>query len=56
MISASCAFISPTGYQTNLMVWGPGEYKFTDFVKIGSVMTLIVAILTIFLTPIIYGF
>ena len=56
MISASCAFITPTGYQTNLMVWGPGEYKFTDFVKIGSVMTLIVAIMTITLSPLIYGF
>jgi di/tricarboxylate transporter len=56
MISASCAFITPTGYQTNLMVWGPGEYKFTDFVKIGSVMTLIVAAMTIFLAPLIYRF
>ena len=56
MISASCAFITPTGYQTNLMVWGPGEYKFTDFVKIGAVMTLIVAALTIFLAPLIYRF
>ena len=56
MVSASCAFITPTGYQTNLMVWGPGEYKFTDFVKIGSVMTLIVAALTIALTPMIYRF
>lgn len=56
MISASCAFISPTGYQTNLMVWGPGEYKFTDFVKIGSAMTILVAALTIWLTPMIYGF
>lgn len=56
MISASCAFITPTGYQTNLMVWGPGEYQFTDFVKIGTVITLIVAAMTIFLTPLIYGF
>jgi di/tricarboxylate transporter len=56
MISASCAFITPTGYQTNLMVWGPGEYKFTDFVKIGSAMTILVAALTIWLTPMIYGF
>ena len=56
MVSASCAFITPTGYQTNLMVWGPGEYKFTDFVKIGSVLTVLVAALTIWLTPMIYGF
>jgi di/tricarboxylate transporter len=56
MVSASCAFITPTGYQTNLRVWGPGEYKFTDFVKIGSVMTLIVAALTIVLAPMIYRF
>ena len=56
MISASCAFITPTGYQTNLMVWGPGEYQFTDFVKIGTVMTLMVAAMTIFLTPLIYSF
>ena len=56
MISASCAFITPTGYQTNLMVWGPGEYQFTDFVKIGTVITLLVAAMTIFLTPLIYGF
>ena len=56
MISASCAFITPTGYQTNLMVWGPGEDQFTDFVKIGTVITLLVAAMTIFLTPLIYGF
>ena len=56
MVSASCAFITPTGYQTNLMVWGPGEYKFTDFVKIGSVMTALVAAMTIWLTPMLYVF
>jgi di/tricarboxylate transporter len=56
MISASCAFITPTGYQTNLMVWGPGEYRFTDFVKIGTVMTIVVAVMTIFLTPVMFGF
>lgn len=56
MISASCAFITPTGYQTNLMIWGPGEYKFTDFVKIGSVLTILVAAMTIWLAPILYEF
>ncbi len=56
MISASCAFITPTGYQTNLMVWSVGQYHFMDYVKIGSVMTIIVAVMTIWLTPMIYGF
>ena len=56
MIAASCAFITPTGYQTNLMVWGPGQYKFIDYTKIGSVLTLIVMAMTIFLAPLIYGF
>ena len=56
MISASCAFITPTGYQTNLMVWGVGGYHFMDYVKIGTVLTLIVAAMTIFLTPLIFGF
>lgn len=51
MIAASCAFITPTGYQTNLMVWGVGEYRFMDYVKIGSVMTLVVAVMTIFWHP-----
>jgi len=56
MIAASCAFITPTGYQTNLMVWGPGQYTFTDYTRIGSVLTLIVMAMTIFLAPLIYGF
>ena len=56
MIAASSAFITPTGYQTNLMVWNVGEYHFMDYVKIGTVVTLIVAVLTILLTPLVYGF
>lgn len=56
MISASCAFITPTGYQTNLMIWGPGGYDFMDFVKIGTVMTIIVAVMTIAITPLVFKF
>lgn len=56
MIANSCAFITPTGYQTNLMVWGPGGYSFGDFVKMGIPMTLIVGVMTILLTPVFFRF
>jgi di/tricarboxylate transporter len=56
MVGASCSFISPMGYQTNLMFYGPGGYKFTDFVKIGIPMTVIVGIITIILAPMVWPF
>lgn len=56
MVGASCSFISPMGYQTNLMVYGPGAYKFTDFVKMGVPLTVVVGIVTIVLTPMFFGF
>jgi di/tricarboxylate transporter len=56
MVGASCSFISPMGYQTNLMVYGPGGYKFTDFVKIGIPMTVVVGIITIILAPMVWPF
>ncbi len=56
MVGASCSFISPMGYQTNLMVYGPGGYKFTDFVKMGVPLTVVVGIVTIILTPLFFGF
>ncbi len=56
MVGASCSFISPMGYQTNLMVYGPGGYKFTDYVKIGVPLTILVGIITLILTPMFFGF
>ncbi|MBU1231247.1 MAG: SLC13 family permease [Proteobacteria bacterium] len=56
MVGASCSFISPVSYQTNLMVYGPGNYKFGDFVKIGIPLSLLVGVITIFLTPIFFPF
>jgi di/tricarboxylate transporter len=55
MVGASCSFISPMGYQTNLMVYGPGGYKFTDFVKMGVPLTIVVGIITLILTPMFFG-
>jgi di/tricarboxylate transporter len=56
MVGASCSFISPMGYQTNLMVYGPGKYNFIDFVRIGVPLTVLVGVITIFLTPIVFPF
>jgi len=56
MVGASCSFISPVSYQTNLMVYGPGRYSFGDFVKIGVPLSLLVGVITIFLTPVFFPF
>jgi di/tricarboxylate transporter len=56
MSGASCAFISPAGFQTNLMVQKPGGYVFADFVKVGFPLTLIVGAVVLLLAPIVYGF
>jgi di/tricarboxylate transporter len=56
MVGASCSFISPVSYQTNLMVYGPGEYSFGDFVKIGVPLSIVVGAITVLLTPMFFPF
>lgn len=46
-ISASASFITPIGYQTNLIVYGPGGYRFIDYIKIGLPLSLIVMMITV---------
>ena len=46
MLAASASFMSPFGYQTNLLIFGPGGYKVKDFLKIGTPMQLILWIFT----------
>ena len=44
MVGASCGFITPIGYQTNLMVYGPGGYRFSDYVRFGTPLSILVGI------------
>lgn len=54
MIAASCAFATPIGYQTNTLVYGPGGYKFTDFMRIGIPMNLAISALASLAIPLIW--
>ena len=41
VLAANCAFASPIGYQTNLLVMAPGHYRFSDFAKVGSGLVIL---------------
>jgi len=56
MMAASAGFATPIGYQTNLMVYGPGGYRFNDYVKIGVPLDLLIGAITVGLAPLIWPF
>ncbi|HEX5755313.1 MAG TPA: SLC13 family permease, partial [Arenimonas sp.] len=41
MVGASCGFITPIGYHTNLIVYGPGGYRFSDYIRLGAPLNLV---------------
>ncbi len=55
-IGASACFASPIGYQTNLMVFGPGGYRFVDYLRLGIPLNLLVVITGTILIPLIWPF
>ena len=55
LLGASCSFLSPVGYQTNLMVYGLGGYRFTDFTRVGAPLTLTTVLISAALIPWAFG-
>ncbi|MDQ2070139.1 SLC13 family permease [Natronospira bacteriovora] len=56
MMAASASFMTPMGYQTNLMVYGPGGYQFNDYIKAGLPMTLLTGLVAVGVIPLVWGF
>ncbi len=53
-IAASASFITPIGYQTNLIVYGPGGYRFIDYIKVGTPLSLLVMIVTVSIVNVVW--
>jgi di/tricarboxylate transporter len=51
-IAASAAFMSPVGHPANVLVMGPGGYRFSDYMKVGIPLTIVVLIITLLVLPI----
>jgi di/tricarboxylate transporter len=56
MVAASASFATPIGYQTNLMVYGVGGYRFPDYLRIGIPLTLLVGLTAILVVPLVWHF
>ena len=55
VFAANCSFASPLGYQTNLLVMGPGHYKFTDFARAGVPLIVLLWVVFTLFVPWYYG-
>jgi di/tricarboxylate transporter len=56
MMAASASFSTPIGYQCNLMVYGPGGYRFSDYFRVGMPLNLLVAAVSLAVVPLVWRF
>ncbi len=56
MVGASAGFITPIGYQTNLMIYGPGGYRWMDYVRFGTPLSIVIGIATVLIVPRVWPF
>jgi di/tricarboxylate transporter len=54
VIGASTSFLTPVGHQANILVFGPGGYKFTDYTRVGLPLTLVTMIVTMLVLPLLW--
>ena len=55
-VSASAAFLSPVGHAANVLVMGPGGYRFSDYIKVGFLLTSVTMVVVLLITPLIFPF
>jgi di/tricarboxylate transporter len=55
-VAASAAFLSPVGHPANLLIMGPGGYRFSDYIKVGLPLTLVVLVVVMLVMPIFWPF
>jgi di/tricarboxylate transporter len=53
-MAAVVAFLTPIGHHGNLLVYGPGRYRFGDFVRVGTPLTVLAAVVVVFLAPLLW--
>lgn len=54
-LAASMSFVTPVGYQTNLLVYGPGGYRFGDFARVGLPLSILMFVVAMILIPAVWG-